>query len=118
MHLDTLSKFNITIDEKEYKLTGDVFDCWYESGMACIVNNKHKEFKPYDFITESLDQTRGWFYTLNVVSTALFNQPALKCKVSGLILADDGKKMSKRLMNYTDPIELINKFDADTLDYI
>ena len=86
---------NITIDEKEYKLTGDVFDCWYESGMACIVNNKHKEFKPYDFITESLDQTRGWFYTLNVVSTALFNQPAFKNVKFGLILADDGKKMSK-----------------------
>tara|TARA_B100000768_G_C11284691_1_gene381461 strand:+ start:779 stop:3658 length:2880 start_codon:yes stop_codon:yes gene_type:complete len=116
LHLDTLNKINFIIKDKEYKIMGDVFDCWYESGMACVVNNKHNDFQPYDFITESLDQTRGWFYTLNVVSTALFNKPAFKnVKVSGLILAEDGKKMSKRLMNYTNPIDLIEKYDADSL---
>lgn len=116
LHLDSLNDLHIIINNKSYNLMGDVFDCWYESGMACVVNNKSDNFKPFDFITESLDQTRGWFYTLNVISTALFNKPAFKnVKVSGLILADDGKKMSKRLMNYTDPIELINKYDADSL---
>jgi len=85
--------------------------------MSCVVKQPDPEkFEPFDFITESLDQTRGWFYTLNVLSTALYNQPAFKnVKVSGLILASDGKKMSKRLQNYTDPMELIDKYNSDVL---
>jgi len=71
---------------------------------------------PIDFITESLDQTRGWFYTLMVLSTALFNKPAFKnVIVTGLILASDGKKMSKRLKNYTDPMILIDQYGSDPL---
>ena len=116
LHLDTIGNKTIMINDKEYKLMGDVFDCWYESGMACIINQKTDTFKPFDFITESLDQTRGWFYTLNVLSTAIYNMPAFKnVKVSGLIMANDGKKMSKRLMNYTDPMELIEKYGSDML---
>ena len=65
-------------------------------------------YYPVDFIAESLDQTRGWFYTLNVLSTALYNKPAFKkVIVSGLILASDGMKMSKRLNNYTPPEEIL-----------
>jgi isoleucyl-tRNA synthetase len=71
---------------------------------------------PADFIMESLDQTRGWFYTLTVLAAALFKKPAFKnCVVGGIILAADGKKMSKSLRNYTDPMELINTYGADTL---
>ncbi|GHV87551.1 hypothetical protein AGMMS50255_8470 [Spirochaetia bacterium] len=71
---------------------------------------------PADFINEGLDQTRGWFYTLTILAAALFKKPAFKnCIVSGIMLANDGKKMSKSLRNYTDPMELINTFGADTL---
>jgi isoleucyl-tRNA synthetase len=71
---------------------------------------------PADFINEGLDQTRGWFYTLTILAAALFKKPAFKnCVVSGLVLAADGKKMSKSLRNYTDPMEVINTFGADAL---
>jgi isoleucyl-tRNA synthetase len=71
---------------------------------------------PGDFIAEGLDQTRGWFYTLMVLSTALFDKPAFKnVIVNGLVLAADGKKMSKRLKNYPDPELVINSHGADAL---
>jgi isoleucyl-tRNA synthetase len=71
---------------------------------------------PADFIAEGLDQTRGWFYTLMVLSTALFGEPAMKnVIVNGLVLAEDGKKMSKRLKNYPDPTVVIHKYGADAL---
>lgn len=102
----------------------DVFDCWYESGL-CGLARYHYPFEnkeycennyPVDFISESLDQTRGWFYTLMVLSTALFNKPAFKnVIVTGLIKASDGKKMSKRLKNYTDPLELIDTYGSDPM---
>jgi isoleucyl-tRNA synthetase len=73
-------------------------------------------FFPADFIAEGLDQTRAWFYTLMVLSTALFDQPAFKhVVVNGLILAEDGKKMSKSLRNYPDPTEILNRHGADAL---
>ena len=78
-----------------------------------------KEFEesfPADFIAEGIDQTRGWFYTLLVISTALFNKPPFKnLIVNGLVLANDGQKMSKRLKNYPDPMEVVNKYGADAL---
>ena len=102
----------------------EVLDCWFESG-AMPYGQSHYPFEnkeffenhfPADFINEGLDQTRGWFYTLMVLSAALFKKPAFKtCVVSGLVLASDGKKMSKSLRNYTDPVEIINAFGADAL---
>jgi isoleucyl-tRNA synthetase len=102
----------------------EVLDCWFESG-AMPYGQNHYPFEnkaffdrhfPADFINEGLDQTRGWFYTLTVLSAALFKKPAFKnCVVSGLVLAADGKKMSKSLRNYTDPMEVINSFGADAL---
>ena len=86
-----------------------VFDCWFESGSMPYAQlhypfeNKEKFEKnfPADFIAEGLDQTRGWFYTLTVLGAALFDKPAFKnLIVNGLVLAADGKKMSKRLKNY------------------
>ena len=71
---------------------------------------------PADFIAEGIDQTRGWFYTLLVISTALFNKPPYKnLNVTGLVLASDGQKMSKRKKNYPDPMEVVNKYGADAL---
>jgi len=102
----------------------EVLDCWFESG-AMPYAQSHYPFEnkaffeshfPSDFISEGLDQTRGWFYTLTILAAALFKKPAFKnCIVSGLVLAADGKKMSKSLRNYTDPMEVINSFGADAL---
>ncbi|MDR2701997.1 MAG: isoleucine--tRNA ligase, partial [Spirochaetaceae bacterium] len=102
----------------------EVLDCWFESGAMPYAQShypfENKKFFedhfPADFISEGLDQTRGWFYTLTVLAAALFKKPAFKnCIVSGLVLAHDGKKMSKSLKNYTDPMEVVNEFGADAL---
>ncbi len=105
-------------------LSGEVFDCWFESGSMPYAS-KHYPFENShlspqdlvgDFIAEGLDQTRGWFYTLMVLSTALFDQPAFKnVVVNGLILAEDGQKMSKSKKNYPDPMVILNKFGSDVL---
>ncbi|GMO47972.1 MAG: hypothetical protein Ta2G_03570 [Termitinemataceae bacterium] len=102
----------------------EVLDCWFESGAMPYAQQhypfENKEFFeahfPADFINEGLDQTRGWFYTLTILAAALFKKPAFKnCIVSGLVLASDGKKMSKSQKNYTDPMEAVNLFGADAL---
>ncbi|MCR5495699.1 MAG: isoleucine--tRNA ligase [Treponema sp.] len=102
----------------------EVFDCWFESGSMPYAQ-QHYPFEnkdyfekhfPANFISEGLDQTRGWFYTLTVLASHLFDKPAFEnCVVNGLVLASDGRKMSKSLRNYTDPVEAINKFGADAL---
>lgn len=104
----------------------DVFDCWFESGSMPVASvhypfeNKkwfEKNF-PADFIGEAQDQTRGWFYNLHVIATALFKKPAFKnVIVTGMILAEDGKKMSKSLKNYPDPWTIIERYGADALRY-
>lgn len=102
----------------------EVFDCWFESGSMPYAQQhypfENKEYFenhfPANFISEGLDQTRGWFYTLTVLASHLFDKPAFQnCIVNGLVLASDGRKMSKSLRNYTDPVEAINKFGADAL---
>jgi isoleucyl-tRNA synthetase len=104
----------------------DVFDCWFESGSMPYAQFHYpfenvKEFKnnfPADFIAEGLDQTRGWFYSLIVLNTALFGKsPFRNVIVNGMIMAEDGKKISKRLKNYPDPIEVVEKYGADSLRY-
>jgi len=102
----------------------DVFDCWFESGSMPYAQ-QHYPFEniqyfeknfPADFVAEGLDQTRGWFYTLMVLSTALFDRPAFKNLIcNGLVLASDGKKMSKSLKNYPDPSKILNEYGADAL---
>lgn len=107
----------------------DVFDCWFESGSMPYAQS-HYPFEnevfdpikgigfPADFIAEGLDQTRGWFYSMLVLSTALFGQSSYKNVVAnGLVLAEDGQKMSKSLKNYPDPMELVGKFGADALRF-
>lgn len=116
--------FKVSGEEGTYRRIPEVLDCWFESGSMPYAQlhypfeNKEvfKEGFPAEFIAEGLDQTRGWFYTLTVLSAALFNKPAFKnVIVNGLVLAADGKKMSKRLRNYTPPDELINATGADAL---
>uniref|UniRef100_A0A7S1CCN3 isoleucine--tRNA ligase n=1 Tax=Bicosoecida sp. CB-2014 TaxID=1486930 RepID=A0A7S1CCN3_9STRA len=109
----------------ELRRVEEVLDCWFESGCMPYAQGHYpfegkEEFEahkfPADFIAEGLDQTRGWFYTLMVLSTALFNKPAFKnVIVNGLVLAEDGKKMSKRLKNYPDPVVVVDKHGADAL---
>ncbi len=120
LHLDKIGDITFTIGSSTYRRTFGVLDCWFESGMAGLARYGYPECVgksyPVDFIAESVDQTRGWFYTLNVLSTALNHEPAFKkVIVSGLILAADGKKMSKRLGNYTQPDNIIEKYGADIL---
>ncbi|CAI0420219.1 unnamed protein product [Linum tenue] len=102
----------------------DVFDCWFESGSMPYAYIhypfENEEFFaknfPGHFVAEGLDQTRGWFYTLMVLSTALFGKPAFRNLVcNGLVLAEDGKKMSKKLKNYPSPMDVINDYGADAL---
>ncbi|KAL6112197.1 iars1 [Pungitius sinensis] len=102
----------------------EVFDCWFESGsmpyaQAHYPFENRKEFEdtfPADFIAEGIDQTRGWFYTLLVLSTALFGRPPFKnVIVNGLVLASDGQKMSKRKKNYPDPGLVVQQYGADAL---
>ncbi|XP_029990139.1 isoleucine--tRNA ligase, cytoplasmic isoform X2 [Sphaeramia orbicularis] len=102
----------------------EVFDCWFESGSMPYAQvhypfENRKEFEdtfPADFIAEGIDQTRGWFYTLLVLSTALFGKPPFKnVIVNGLVLASDGQKMSKRKKNYPDPGLIVKNYGADAL---
>ena len=102
----------------------DVFDCWFESGSMPYAqvhypfDNKEwfENHFPADFIVEAMDQTRGWFYTLTVLSTALHNRPAFKnCICTGLLMAEGGQKLSKRLKNYPDPNNVLDTMGSDTL---
>ncbi|MDP6523887.1 MAG: isoleucine--tRNA ligase [Kiritimatiellia bacterium] len=106
------------------KRVPEVLDCWFESGSMPYAQ-AHYPFEnkdrfeahfPADFIAEGLDQTRGWFYTLMVLSVALFDRPAFRnVVVNGMVLAEDGRKMSKRLKNYPDAMYMLDTYGADAL---
>lgn len=122
-HVDDLS-FTLEGESGTYRRIEEVLDCWFESGSMPYAQ-LHYPFEnealfqqgfPAEFIAEGLDQTRGWFYTLIVLGTCLFDQPAFKnVVVNGIVMAGDGKKMSKRLKNYTAPDELMEEYGADAL---
>ena len=126
LHMDFVDQLTLPspTGKSPLRRVESVLDCWFESGSMPyaqlgypFVNQEafEKTF-PADFIAEGLDQTRGWFYTLMVIGTALFDQAPFKnVIVNGLILAEDGKKMSKSLKNYPDPMEVLNKHGADAL---
>ncbi|MDP7646178.1 MAG: class I tRNA ligase family protein [Candidatus Peribacteraceae bacterium] len=117
---------NIFNTSPQYKRIPEVFDCWFESGSMPYAQ-PHYPFEnggkvppgfPADFIAEGMDQTRGWFYTLMILSTALFDEPPFhNCVVNGIVLAEDGKKMSKSLNNYPDPMLLTEKYGADAVRF-
>lgn len=108
----------------------EVFDCWFESGSMPYAQahypfenldkfdpTKHKGF-PADFIAEGVDQTRGWFNSMLVLGMALFEEsPYKNVVVNGILLAEDGQKMSKHLNNYSDPMEVVNQYSADSTRY-
>jgi isoleucyl-tRNA synthetase len=124
LHRHYLDDLIITKEGKTYRRTSEVLDCWFESG-AMPYGQQHYPFEneelfmegfPADFIAEGLDQTRGWFYTLTILAVALFDSVAFKnCITTGMILAEDGRKMSKSLKNYPDPEELLNEYGGDSL---
>ncbi|AVG46089.1 isoleucyl-tRNA synthetase [Acanthamoeba polyphaga mimivirus] len=128
LHIDKIDHIKIPSKKGKGLLSRveGVLDCWFESG-SMPYGQIHYPFdnakyfdndKDYvaDFVTESIDQTRGWFYTLLVLSTAIFDKPAFKnVIVTGIVNASDGQKMSKSKGNYSDPNILIDKFGADTL---
>ncbi|MFA6992424.1 MAG: isoleucine--tRNA ligase [Candidatus Gracilibacteria bacterium] len=110
----------------EMKRISDVLDCWFESGAMPYAQlhypfENKKEFEdnfPANFIAEGLDQTRGWFYTLHVLSTILFDKPAFNnVIVNGIILAADGEKLSKRKKNYPDPAKIFDTMGVDSMRF-
>ncbi len=124
LHRHFIDELEIKKDGKVFKRIPEVFDCWFESGSMPYAQNHYPfenqkmfdESFPADFIAEGLDQTRGWFYTLTILSSALFDKPAFKnVIVNGIVLAADGNKMSKRLKNYPDPEAVIKKYGADAM---
>lgn len=124
LHRPGIDKVVIERDGKTYHRTEEVFDCWFESGSMPYAQDHypfegkegHDEVFPAEFIAEGLDQTRGWFYTLHVLGTALFGKPAFKnVIVNGMVLAADGKKLSKRLRNYPEPSEIFDGTGVDSL---
>ncbi|KAM0688422.1 hypothetical protein COBT_000324 [Conglomerata obtusa] len=121
IHREFIDNIKIIKDGIEYHRVDEVLDCWFESGSMPYAQNHYpfsndKLIIPADFIGEGVDQTRGWFYTLHVISTILFNEPAFKnVIVNGIVLAEDGRKMSKRLKNYPDVMEIIHKYGSDSL---
>ena len=122
-HVDPL-EFSVDGEEGTYRRISEVLDCWFESGSMPYAqlhypfenSNVFKAGFPAEFIAEGLDQTRGWFYTLTVLAAAIYDKPAFRnVIVNGMVMAEDGKKMSKRLRNYTPPDELMESYGADAL---
>ncbi len=110
----------------EMRRIPDVFDTWFDSG-SMPYGEKHYPFEnkerfdatfPAQFIAEGLDQTRAWFYYMHVLASGIFNKNAFQnVIVNGIVLAEDGKKMSKKLQNYPDPMMIVDKYGADALRY-
>ena len=126
LHREFVDQLTFTKDGEPgvYRRVPEVLDCWFESGSMPYAQ-LHYPFEntelfeqgfPAEFIAEGLDQTRGWFYTLTVLGVALFDQPAFRnVIVNGLVLAEDGTKMSKSKRNFTPPDELMERYGADAL---
>lgn len=124
IHRHLIDDLTFVENGKTFKRITEVFDCWFDTGSMPYAQIhypfENREFFennfPADFIGEGIDQTRGWFYTLTIIAAALFDKPAFKnVIVNGIILAEDGAKMSKRLRNYPDPNEVIHKYGADAV---
>ena len=132
LHKHVIDNLTFIVDGKEYRRIPEVLDCWFESGSMPYAQVHYpfaqavetagrpslEQTFPAEFIAEGQDQTRGWFYTLHVLATALFGSAAFKnVIVNGIVLAEDGKKMSKRLSNYPDPMEVMEKYGSDAVRY-
>ncbi len=126
LHRENVDPLTFTVEGEEgtYRRVEEVLDCWFESGSMPYAQ-LHYPFEnqslfekgfPAEFIAEGLDQTRGWFYTLIVLGTALFDtHPFKNVIVNGIVMAEDGKKMSKSRRNFTPPDGLMETYGADAL---
>lgn len=126
-HRPWIDEVKFTIDGIEYERVTKVIDCWFESGSMPFAQfhypfenvEKFENNFPADFIVEYVPQVRAWFYYMHSVSIGLFGVPAYKnALVHGTIMGSDGQKMSKKLGNYTDPNELMDKYSADALRFV
>jgi isoleucyl-tRNA synthetase len=125
LHREHVDHIVLEKDGRKYRRTEEVLDCWFESGCVPYASQhypfgcdkaKFEASFPADFLAEGLDQTRGWFYTLVVIGTHLFGKAPFKnLIVNGLVLAADGKKMSKRLKNYPEPSLIFDQYGSDAL---
>lgn len=121
LHRPYIDEVTFIIDGEEYKRVEDVLDCWFESGSMPFASQGYKgegalKNFPADFIVEYTAQTRGWFYTMMVLSTALFDKAPFKnCICHGVVLDAAGQKLSKRLNNYPDPLVLFSEYGSDAL---
>ncbi len=124
LHRHLIDPLTFEKEGKTFKRIPEVFDCWFDTGVMPYGQNhypfENKELTeahfPADFIAEGIDQTRGWFYTLMVLGVALFDEPAYKNVIAnGILLAEDGNKMSKRLKNYPEPDLVVHKYGADAV---
>ncbi len=127
LHRPFIDDVEIKTDSgKVAKRIPEVFDCWFESGSMPYAQDHYpfenaKDWEktfPADFVAEAIDQTRGWFYTLHVLATALFDKPAFANVIcSGWIVAADGEKLSKRKKNYAPMDEVFDQYGVDTMRY-
>ena len=126
-HLPQVMNVTFEMNGVMMRHIGKVLDCWFESGSMPFAQfhypfeNKAKfeASYPADFIIEAIDQTRGWFYSLLAVNVGLFDKAPWKNLIcTGFINAADGKKMSKKLKNYTDPMDLMDKYSADSFRFL
>lgn len=126
-HLPQVMDVTFELDNTEMHHIGKVLDCWFESGSMPFAQfhypfehkEKFEQMFPADFIIEAIDQTRGWFYSLMAVNMGLFGKAPWKNLIcTGFINAADGKKMSKKLGNYTDPMELMDQYSADSFRFL
>jgi isoleucyl-tRNA synthetase len=126
LHRPFIDDITFVEDGEEYKRVTDVLDCWFESGSMPYAQ-AHYPFEnkewfennfPADFITEYIAQTRGWFYTMVVLSVALFDKPPFKNVIChGTILDEKSQKLSKRLKNYADPLEIFSSIGSDAMRF-
>ena len=127
-HRPYIDQIDLYEGDTKLERVPDVFDCWFESGsmpygqhhypFRCDEATFQEKHFPAQFIAESVDQTRGWFYSMMVLGVALFGKsPFENAITNGLVLAEDGKKMSKSLQNYPDPVELANRVGVDAIRY-
>jgi isoleucyl-tRNA synthetase len=125
-HVVDKIEFNCVSCNGKMKRIPDVLDTWFDSGSMPYAQNhypfenkqKFEDNFPAEFIGEGIDQTRAWFYYLHILSTAIMQKTAYKnVVVNGIVLAEDGKKMSKRLNNYPDPMSIFDQYGADALRF-
>lgn len=128
LHKHTVDKIIFVCEkcQKKMKRVPDVLDTWFDSGSMPYAQ-KHYPFEnqerfeknfPADFIAEGIDQTRAWFYYLHIIGNGIKDKEAFRnVIVNGIVLAEDGKKMAKKLKNYPDPMEMLEKYGADSMRY-